>query len=100
MAEQREGWHAPQRLPIIAAAATLAALLGALLLAAWYYDNTLRPQRRAPVTTFPAPGIDTYTHDGVEDPIRPRPTPRVDPAVTAATRAVLAEGIAGWEPRR
>lgn len=91
-----EGWQVPQRAPMIAAALVPLVLLAALLGLGHLYDVRLRPQTHVAVQTFPAPGIDTYIHDGGRDPERPRPHPAPDPAVERAKRAVAAQGLAGW----
>lgn len=88
----RETWRVPQRAPAIAAVALLV-LVAVLLLLAWrVYARDIAPKRHAPTTTFPAPGIETFVHDGVRDPERPRATPTPDVTLTAAKRAVVAEG--------
>lgn len=101
MAERQDG---PERWTIgrragrvagIAAVAVPVGLLGAVALAGWFYDRDLRPEMRR-VTTFPAPGVETFIHDGALDPHKAAPHPRPDSAVAAAKRATAAEGLAGW----
>lgn len=94
-----EGWSVPQRTPAVAAVATIGFLVVMLLLAGWIYSRTLRPERRQPVTTFPAPGVETFIHDGARDPHRPARAVQPDPAIEAAKRQVVAEGLAGWDKR-
>lgn len=98
MAEQphREGWRVPQRVPAIAAAGTLVLVATLLVIAGFIYNHHIAPKRRAPVTTFPAPGVESYVHDGQGDPPRPRAYPRPDPAIEAAKRAVVERGLPGW----
>ena len=105
MADEREenapeGWHVPQRPAMIAAVAVPLGLLVVLLAAGAWYDRSLRPQRIAPVHSFPAPGIETFAHDGLKDRgrrIRPAPA---DAAVTRAEAEVVAGGLPGWSVRR
>lgn len=89
---QREDWRVPQGAPAIAAVGLLTTIAAVLLLAGHVYDTHIAPKHRAPVATFPAPGVETYVHDGALDPERPRPRATVDPALAAAERAVVAEG--------
>ena len=91
-----EGWRVPQRPAMIGAVAVPLVLLIVLLIAGRFYDARLRPQHRQPVTSFPAPGIETHTHDGQGDPPRVLPKRGLDPRIEAAKRAVVADGIAGW----
>lgn len=94
-----EGWQVPQRLPMIAAAAVPLALLALLGFAGHVYDARLAPLQRQSVTAFPAPGIETFIHDGGLHPERPKPRPAPDPAVESAKRAVAGEGLPGWPAR-
>lgn len=88
----RETWRVPQRAPAIAAAALLV-LVAILLVLAWrVYAGSIAPTRHPPLTTFPAPGVETFVHDGVRDPERPRAAPTPDRALAAAKAAVVAEG--------
>lgn len=82
----------PQRTPALAAIGLLSVIATLLVLAGHVYDTHIAPRHRAPVSTFPAPGVETYVHDGALDPERPRPHATVDPALAAAERAVVAEG--------
>lgn len=93
-----EGWHVPQRLPIAVAAATVMLIVALLLVAAREYQG-LRFAHRGAVNTFPAPGIETFAHDGVEDPHRPAASAARDPAIERAKHAVVAQGLAGWSSR-
>lgn len=95
-----EGWSIPQARPAVVAVAALALLLIMLLVAGWFYRQNLQPRRHQPVTTFPAPGIEAFIHDGAADPHRPQPKVRPDPAIETAKRAVVADGLSGWETRR
>ena len=92
-----EGWHVRHRPAVIAGLATPLALVVLLLVTGWLYDRHLRAKTQQPVTTFPAPGLETFIHDGTKDPYRLQRKPQPDAAVTAAKRAVVADGIAGWE---
>ncbi|WP_156678106.1 hypothetical protein [Sphingomonas profundi] len=87
-----EGWRVPQRPAMIAAAVVPAALLALVALAGWAYEREIAPRRHAPITTFPAPGIETFVHDGAGDPPRPEPRRAADPRLAAAKRAVAAGG--------
>lgn len=98
--DEPEGWQVPQRPAVIAALAVPAGLLALLLVAGHFYARDVQPLHRQPIETFPAPGIETYIHDGALDPHRPRPARPRDPAIAAAKRAVAAQGLAGWEARR
>lgn len=93
---RHETWYVVQRAPVIAAVATLATLLASVVIAAHVYDRTLQPTHLRPVQTFPAPGVDTFIHDGVNDPHRPLPAPSPTPAIEAAKRQVVHDGLAGW----
>lgn len=97
---EQEGWHVPQRLPTIVAVATPLVLLMLLISAGWLYNRTIAPKRHQPITTFPAPGVETDMHDGGQDPPRQDPPPPPDPAVERAKRAVAADGLPGWGERR
>lgn len=94
-----EGWRVRQRPAVIAAVATPVALFGLLMVAAHFYNKDVRPPQR-PVTTFPAPGIETFIHDGVEDPNRPVRRVATDPRIAAAKRAVVRGGLAAWKADR
>ena len=91
-----EGWHVPQRLPTIAAILTPLVLLGVLIAAGTFYDRRLRPQRLAPVHTFPAPGIETFVHGGVKEPRLRAVPPPIDPAAVHAADALVKHGLPGW----
>lgn len=95
MAEQDdaapEGWQVPQ------GRALLAMLLIPLLLAlavwgsARVYDRRVKPRLYRDVATFPAPGIETYIHDGESDPVRTPARPHADAAIEAAKRSLVAD---------
>jgi hypothetical protein len=87
-----EGWAVPQRVPMIAAIAIPLTLLIVLIAAGWFYRHDLAPRRHPPVTVFPAPGVETYVHDGARDPVRSVATPTPDPRIDAAKRAIVAQG--------
>ena len=95
-----EEWHVRHRPALIAGLATPVVLLVLLLITGWLYNRNLRPLTQQPVTAFPAPGLQTFIHDGVEDPYRPRPRATPDAQVAAAKRAIVADGIPGWERQR
>lgn len=95
-----EGWRVRQRPAVIAGVATPIVLLGLLVFAAQFYDKDLRPSQRPRVTAFPAPGVETFIHDGVEDPNRRTRRIPTDPRIEAAERAVARDGLAGWEAAR
>jgi len=95
-----ERWDVRHRPALIAGLATPVVMLALLLVSGWLYNRNLRPRTQQPVTAFPAPGLQTFIHDGVEDPYRLRPRTRPDAQVAAAKRAVVADGIAGWERQR
>ena len=99
-ADAPEGWHVPQRPAFIAAVAVPLVLLIVVAAAGRLYDRHLRPAHRQPVTTFPAPGVETFIHDGVRDPVRHPAPPAQDAAVAAAKRQVAAQGLADWSARR
>jgi hypothetical protein len=100
MNDAPEGWRVPQRVAFIAAAAVPMVLLAALLLAGRLYDDRLRPAHRQPVTTFPAPGVETFIHDGGHDPHRPAPRARADAALVSAKQQVVAGGLSNWAAPR
>lgn len=91
-----ERWRVPQRPFFIAGALLPLALLAAVIIAGRAYDAHLRPAHRAPVTTFPAPGVETFIHDGRADPIRSTRPTATDPAIAAAKRRVVVDGVPGW----
>ena len=100
MADPREGWRvdAPR-------AARVAVLIPVLLLvflslASWLYFARLRPNRQRPFATFPAPGIETYVHPGVTDPVITVPRPVADARLRTATQEVVREGLPGWPAAR
>jgi hypothetical protein len=95
-----EGWGVRHRPAVVAAVATPVVVALLLLAAGWFYTRALKPETRAPVHTFPAPGLESYIHDGVNDPQRPPPRPRADPRIEAAKRSVAQGGLAGWEAAR
>lgn len=95
-----EGWGVRHRPAVIAALVTPPTLALLLAAAGWFYVRDLRPATREPVHIQPAPGLETYIHDGVNDPQRLPPRPRTDPRLAAAKRAVVADGLPGWEARR
>ena len=105
MADEREedapeGWHVPQRPVMIAAVLVPLTLLVLLLAAGAWYDRSVRPQRIAPVHSFPAPGIEAFAHDGLMDRgRRTRPGP-VDASIARAEAEVAASGLPGWDKRR
>ena len=99
-ASEPEGWQVRHRPALIAALAVPVALLTLLIAASFAYNRTIRPNTFQPVTTLPGPGLETFVHDGVEDPRRPAVRTRPDPQVQAAKRAVVREGLAGWEAAR
>lgn len=92
-----ESWSVRHRPAVVAAVAVPVLLAGLLLAGGWLYDRDLRPSTRRPVTPFPSPGLETFIHDGTEDPYRPRVGTLPDPRIAAAKRAVVEDGIAGWE---
>lgn len=94
-----EGWRVRQRPALIAGIATPLALLGLLMLGARFYDASIRPERR-PVTTFPAPGIETFVHDGAKDPDRPQRRVATDQRIEAAKNAIVRDGLPGWDGAR
>lgn len=103
MAEQDdapEGWEVRHRPALIAAVAMPAVMLALLLVAGHFYDADLRPKTWRPIVTQPAPGLETYIHDGGKDPHRPHRVARPDPSIAAAKRAVAAEGLPGWRSAR
>lgn len=101
MAEpEPEGWAVPMVKPLAAAGATLGMLLAMLTLAGWVYHKHLQSHRFQPLATFPAPGVETFIHDGTRDVDRPPPPPRADADLEQAKRAVVAGGIPGWESQR
>jgi hypothetical protein len=87
-----EGWQVPQRRAMIAAVTIPVTLLALVAAAGWLYERDFAV-RHHPVTPFPAPGVESYVHDGALDPVRPAPTRRTDAQVDAAKQAVVA---AGW----
>lgn len=91
-----EGWGVRHRPAVIAALATPTLLALLLFGAGRFYIRDLRPGTRQPVHTQPAPGLETYIHDGVRDPERPLPHPRADPRIEAAKRSVTRTGLPGW----
>lgn len=94
-----EGWHVPQRVAFVAAALVpLALLLGVVATGRGYVCHE-RPVLHHRTATFPAPGVETFIHDGHGDPVRPPQPVAIDPAVAAAKQAVVHEGIAGWSTR-
>lgn len=95
-----EGWGVRHRPAVIAAIVAPLALGLLLLIAGWFYTARLKPQIRQPVHAFPAPGLETYIHEGARDPYIPPKRPRADPAVTAAKRSVAKTGLPGWEAAR
>ena len=95
-----EDWEVRHRPALIAGLVTPAILLVLLLAAGWLYNRNLRPKTGQPVTAFPAPGLQTFIHDGVKDPYRPRLRDTQDAQIAAAKRAVVADGITGWERQR
>lgn len=93
---RHEGWSVAQRPLTIAALGVPVLLLTALLVAGWFYDRDLRPAAHRVVTTFSAPGVEAFIHDGTRDPHRPPTPPHVDRSVEAAKRAVVASGLPGF----
>ncbi len=87
-----EGWRVPQRIPMIAAIAIPLGLALVLLLAGWFYDRDLAPTHRAPMHSFPAPGLETFVHGGGRDPHGATAHPAPDPRLDAAKRAIVAQG--------
>lgn len=98
-ADAPEGWRVRQRPAMIAGIATPVVLLGSLLVAAHFYRKDLRPPPPL-VTTFPAPGIETFIHDGAHDPQRPVRQGTTDLRIQAAKRAVVRDRPAGWSVAR
>jgi hypothetical protein len=86
-----EGWHVPQRRAMIFAAVAPLTLLAVVAGAGWLYRRDLAPHY-APVIPLPAPGIESFPHDGGNDPVRPAPQPKRDAPVEAAKRAIVAQG--------
>jgi hypothetical protein len=86
-----EGWQVPQRRAVIAAIAAPLTLLALVAGAGWLYERDFAVRQR-PVTAFPAPGVESYVHDGARDPERPELKPQRDAQVDAAKRAVVAGG--------
>lgn len=95
-----EGWGVRHRPAVIAALATPMVLALLLFAAGRFYIRDLRPATRQPVHVQPAPGLETYIHDGVNDPERPPARPRADPRIKAAKRSVVRTGLAGWDTAR
>lgn len=92
-----EGWSVRHRPAVIAALAVPLVLAVLLIVAGWFYDRDLRPTIRQSVTPFPAPGLETFIHDGAQDPYRPRSPVKPDPAIATAKRAIVRDGIVGWK---
>jgi hypothetical protein len=86
-----EGWHVPQRPAMIAAVAAPLTLLAVVSGAGWLYTHTLKPVPRQPIA-LPAPGVESYIHDGARDPVRREAKPKRDARIEAAKRAVVAQG--------
>lgn len=86
-----EGWQVPQRRAMIAAILAPVTLLVVVVGAGWLYEHGIKGQRPS-VTPFPAPGIESYVHDGVRDPERPAPRAQHDARIGAAKRAIVADG--------
>lgn len=95
-----EGWGVRQKPALIAGLATPVLLLIALLVAGWFYDRDLRPKTQQPIVSFPAPGLETFVHDGVQDPQRPAGPATPLPAIEQAKRSVVSGGLVGWTSRR
>lgn len=91
-----EGWDVRFRPAATAALALPLVLLIGLSAGGWYYMTQLHDRTHVAVTSFPAPGIETYIHDGVENPEVAAPRPRADPRLVAAERSVVATGLRGW----
>ena len=87
-----EDWYVPQRRGMLAAAAIPLVLLLLVVSAGWSYNRYLAPAHRAPIKTLPAPGIETYIHDGAGDPHRPVVPGKPDSRLDAAKRATIAQG--------
>lgn len=98
--EQQEGWRVSQRRGFIAAALVPLVLGLCVVGAGRLYDRNLRALHRQPVTTFPAPGVETFIHDGQGDPKRPPHAAPADPTLAAAKRAVVAGGLPDWSAAR
>lgn len=95
-----EGWHVRHR-PAVLAAATTPLILGLLLFGAGQlYVRKVKPATRQPVHVFPAPGLETYIHDGANDPKRVPPRLRRDGSIAVAKHAVVRDGLAGWVTAR
>ncbi|MFC3212759.1 hypothetical protein [Novosphingobium panipatense] len=92
-----EGWSVRQRLPVLVALGTVATLVLLLVAAGIVYDRALRPEASGPYATLPSPALDTSIHDGENDPYRAPDRPDRDPRIEAAKRAVVADGLPGWE---
>lgn len=95
-----EGWDVRHRPALIAAAVLPTVIFALLLIAGHFYNADLRQKTWRPVTGFPRPGLETFIHDGGEDPRRPHPIARPDPSIAAAKHAVATQGLPGWEPAR
>lgn len=91
---EKEGWGAPKRGPLIAAAATLLVLLTALLVGGHFYKRDLQGSTHAPLMPFPKPQLETIQ----TPPTKPRadfhqPAPA---SIGRAMRDTAAQGDALW----
>lgn len=93
---RHEGWQVAQRPAVLGAVLVPLGLLGSLLLAGRAYEGKIEPRHFQPVRTFPAPGVETFIHDGTGDPHRPKSRPAPDRGVEAAEREIVQEGLPGW----
>lgn len=92
--QDQEGWGAPVRAPLIAAASLLAFLLVALTLTGRLYVARVRPLTRAPLGSFPTPRLETAQ----TPPHQPRADFRQPPPrrIDRAMARTAAEGDALW----
>lgn len=98
--EQKEGWVVPQRRGFLAAVLIPLGLALCVVGAGRLYDRHLRARHWQPTSTFPAPGVETFIHDGRGDPERPQSRPPADPTLAAAKHAVATAGLPGWDAAR
>lgn len=95
---EKEGWQVPVRLPLIATAGLLAALLAGVVLTGWVYRDRVEPRTQPPAIDFPAPKLETAIvppgprKDG---PLAPPP-----PGIGRAMAETAAIGDALWGKAR